>query len=70
MNENVEIGELTMDQLSEVSAGGPMNGTGGGGATGTGPGTGGGDGLGHLRALGGAIIGAVESAVSPLLHIF
>ena len=51
MNENVEIEELTMDQLSEVSAGGPMNGTGGGGATGTGPGTGGGDGLGHLRAL-------------------
>jgi hypothetical protein len=45
MDLNVEIEELTMDQLSEVSAGGDSN----GGHNGTGPGTGKGDGMGWLR---------------------
>ena len=48
MNLNVEIEELTTDQLSEVSAG---HVPGSGGGTGTGPGTGKGDGKGWLRNL-------------------
>ena len=49
---NVEIAELTIDQLDEVTAGkGDQTGAGGGGGKGTGPGTGGGDGMGWLRLV-------------------
>ena len=52
-NSNIEIAELTMDQLDKVSAGdhAPGTRTGGGGGKGTGPGTGGGNGHGGLYCL-------------------
>jgi hypothetical protein len=62
-NLNVEIEELTMDQLSEVSAGDHAPGTrsGGGGGKGTGPGTGGGNGHGGIVWAGGDGAGAAAS---------
>jgi len=62
-NLNVDIEELTMDQLSEVSAGDHAPGTrsGGGGGKGTGPGTGGGNGHGGIVWAGGDGAGAAAS---------
>ena len=62
-NLNIEIEELTIDQLNEVSAGDHAPGTrsGGGGGTGTGPGTGGGNGHGGVLWAGADSAGAAAS---------
>lgn len=62
-NLNVEIEELTMDQLNGVSAGDhkPGSHSGGGGGKGTGPGTGGGNGHGGVLWAGPDTAGAAGS---------
>jgi hypothetical protein len=62
-NLNVEIEELTLEQLNAVSGGDhdPGSRSGGGGGTGTGPGTGGGNGHGGRLWAGGDGTGTAGS---------